>query len=152
MAAGRPPHRSKHARTLKASSYARERLEVILGTLSGERTVGEACEELGISEARFHQIRKAALQAAAERLEPGRTGRPPREQAPEAERIAELEAALELKEVELRAAEVRAELALAMPNVLQARAPKKTTPRGTKTKAKLALPRRGRKRKRNPRS
>lgn len=131
----------KHARRVEASQRAQARLEAILETLSGTKTVAEACAELGINEARFHVIRKQALQAAAERLEPQPTGRPPKVEDARNARIAELEAELRRKEVEVRAAEIRAELALAMPDVLSPRGQKKTKPR-LGVRAKLAQSRR----------
>ena len=138
----------KHARRVEASKRAQRRLEAILETLSGNKTVAEVCEELEINEARFHVIRKQALQAAADRLEPQPTGRPRKEQDERDERITELESELERKAIELRAAEVRVELALAMPDVIAARAPqKKDTPR-LGVRAKLGLRRNGPRRRR----
>ena len=140
----------KHARKVEASKRAQTRLEAILETLTGTKTVAEVCAELGINEARFHVIRKQALQAAAERLEPQPTGRPPKVEDPRDAQIAELEAELQRKDVELRAAEVRAELALAMPDVLAARALKKTKSKAPRlgVRAKLGLRRNGPRRRR----
>lgn len=138
----------KHARKVEASARAQKRLQAILETLSGDKTVAEVCTELGINEARFHVIRKQALQAAAERLEPQPTGRPPKVEDARDVHIADLKAELQRKDVELRAAEVRVELALAMPDVLSSRAPKKTKPPRLGVRAKLGLSRRGPRRRR----
>ena len=46
---GRKTLGPKLARNLNASEHARERLEVILSTLTGERTIPAAGEQLGIT-------------------------------------------------------------------------------------------------------
>jgi transposase len=92
-------------------------LELILETLGRHgRTIAEACQALGLSEAQFHRLRNRALAGALEALEPRAVGRPPRQVTPEQERIAELEAELGAMKVELRAAEIREELALVWPS------------------------------------
>jgi hypothetical protein len=82
--------------------------------------VSEACARLGICEQRFHQIREEALTAAVAGLEPQPAGRRPLVTAPtEAERQA-LAAQVERLEVELRAAQTRAEIAVTLPRVAAA--------------------------------
>ena len=131
---------------LDGSARARERLEVILETVSGKLTISEACDRLGIEEAMFYRLRTQALGAALSRLEPRPAGRPPRTDSPESERIAELERALEDKELELKAADVRAEVAQAMPYVVRDETVKKTTQRKRRPKlAQKQRPRRGKK-------
>lgn len=117
---GRPPRGPEHAQKVEASEEARSRLELILRTLSGELSVAEACERLGIGEAQFHRLRDRALAGAAEALEPRPAGRPAAALDPSSARVAELEDELDELRIELYAAQVREELALVMPHVLQA--------------------------------
>lgn len=114
---GRKPFRFKHLKKLAASPRAKTRLEWLLKSLTGECTVPEACEALGINESRFHKLRGDWLQAAAASLEPGRAGRRPKVVSP-APQVAALEDKLRTLEVELQAAPVRAELAQALPQVV----------------------------------
>lgn len=108
----RPPSGPRLVHTLEGEDEAKLRLEVILGTISGELTIREACQQLGVGEARFHQLRRRALQAALVDLEPHQTGRPRRaEPAPEAERVEALERRVQELETEQIALELREELA-----------------------------------------
>jgi transposase-like protein len=104
-------------RSRQGSARAKERLELILETLGGRRTIAEACQALGLSEAQFHRVRERALEGALEALEPRPVGRPRQAVTPEGERIRELEAELREIQVELMAAEIREELALVMPKI-----------------------------------
>ena len=122
---GRKPVGTGHVERLSGSASAKQRLAVILETLRGELTVPEACARLGICEARFHALRSAWLQEAVESLEPRRLGRPP-----QAADVGELLSRLQTLETEnatlrqqLTAAEVRRELAEALPHVVQAPEP-----------------------------
>jgi hypothetical protein len=143
---GRRPVGPEYAEQLAGSEIARLRARVILETIAGTCRLKEACERLGISEQRFHQLREEMMAAAVQALEPGHAGRPPRNKAPAEEQVAALEQQLQDKEVELRAAKAREEIALIMPEV-QHPAPaahegepeKKTPPRPPKRR------RRGRK-------
>lgn len=127
--AGRKPMGPRLVRHLDGSARAKRRMEVILETIAGRRTVREACDCLGIEEAMFFRLRTQALQASLERLEPRSAGRQPRQSSPEDQQIAELQQELAEKELELRGAEVRLEIAETMPQLLQGPAPKKTTAR-----------------------
>jgi hypothetical protein len=118
--AGRKPFRLKHLKKLAVSPLVKTRLEWLLKSLSGECTVPEACAALGINESRFHKLRSDWLQASAERLEPGRPGRRAQAKSPETRQIIALEDKVRSLEVQLRAAEVRAELAQALPQVVRA--------------------------------
>jgi Helix-turn-helix domain len=114
---GRRPAGPDYVDGLEGSQVARHRLKVILQTLKGERRLSEACAELNISPQRFHQLREEALTGALASIEPGSPGRPPNTPTPEAERIRALEAELSAKEVELKAAQARAEIATILPGV-----------------------------------
>jgi hypothetical protein len=126
---------------LHGSRQAKERLKVVLENLAGSCRTLEACRRLGVSEPRFQQLRQRMLTAALERLEPRAVGRPAATPSPEAERIRELEEQLVAKEMELRAALAREEIALTLPRVTQeATQPGKKT-RGRPRKARPPGPR-----------
>jgi len=116
---GRPPLGAAHAQRVEGSQEAKDRLELILKTIGGELTVAEACDRLGVSEAHFHRLRERALVGAAEALEARPAGRPPTAEPLEDPRVAELREQVSELELELRASQVREELALVMPQVLQ---------------------------------
>ena len=115
---GRPPKGIGHVDGLKGPEQEKQRLRVILRTISGEQTVGEACRELGVSEARLHELRHRALQSALDGLLPGRPGRPRIEEPEEAGQVRELVERMEDLDLDLEIAEVRAEVALAVPQAL----------------------------------
>lgn len=115
---GRPPVGPALVDRLDGSPQAKTRLRVILQVLGGERTVPEACAQLGIERSRFHELREAVLQEALAALEPRLRGRPPRQASPEEAQVAALEDQVQELKVDLRAAQVREELALVMPHVV----------------------------------
>lgn len=132
MSAGRPPGRTHHVMPLDGGVDEKHRLRVILDVIAGAMTVNRACEVLGVSEARFHQIRKAALQGALDGLAPKPSGRPRTPTPDDSSEVEQLRRRnLEL-ELDLQAALVRTELALAMPQVLMDRAAR----RGKKNSSK----------------
>jgi len=118
MTRGRPPLGSGHVDGLEGPEASKERLRIILETLSGERTVAEACEVLGIGETRYHALRREALSGALEALAPRAPGRPRREESPEDRRVKELESQVADLEEEIVCQRARLELALTMPHVL----------------------------------
>ena len=123
MGAGRPPDGWKHVERLEGSEAHKHRLRVVLETLSGTRTVEQACEELGVSASRFHELRHEALQGALDGLAPGPPGRPGHEdRAADAERLRELERENQELKIDLQAAFVRTEIALSMPHLLTPKA------------------------------
>lgn len=119
MARGRRPLGTKLVEHLDGSTAAKQRLQIVLATVAGQRTVAEACATLGIQEARFHELRGEVLQAALQRLEPQPVGRPRQEPLAQEARVAALEAQLRDLRIDLKAAQVREEIALAMPHLLQ---------------------------------
>ncbi len=144
--AGRKPIGPLLVHRLDGSERAKDRMEVILQTVAGTITIRQACDHLGIDEARFFQLRTEALQAGLSCLEPRPLGRPPQQPSPEQQRIAELEEQLREKERQQRAMETRLEIAMVMPQLLKG-AGKKTAqpePRGKQ------LARRHRQRKKRP--
>jgi hypothetical protein len=129
---GRRPVGPEYADKLQGSNTAKERVKVILETMAGRCRLKEACERLGISEQRFHQLREEMMAAAVKALEPGQAGRPVQAPTPAEEQVVALAQKLADQEIELRAAKVRAEIAVIMPKVEQPPAepvePEKKTP------------------------
>jgi hypothetical protein len=119
---GRFPSGPEYVEHLQGSAQAKERLRVILETLMGKWRVAEACDRLGICEQRFQQLRAELLQAALERLELRPAGRPRRPAEPE--QTAALRQQLQEMQRELQVAQVREEVALALPRA-QKKAPRK---------------------------
>jgi hypothetical protein len=118
---------------LAGEPEAKRRLQVILETVAGQKSVAQACEELGIGEARFHELRAQALQAAVTGLEAGASGRPRKEEPPESAEVKALREERDRLKLELRLSQTREELAVALPHVLKrkegAKAEEKKTPR-----------------------
>lgn len=135
---GRKPLGPQLVDRLDGSHRAKQRLEVILETIAGKRTIPEACEALGIGEAMFHRLRIGVLQAGLAELEPRPLGRPPHPpigvSSTDALRRGELERQLEEMNVELKATQVRLELAQAMPQLVAQATLKKTAQRKRRTK------------------
>jgi len=115
----RPANGDKMIESLPGTPQAKARLAAIMATLYGGTPIPEACGELGISEARFHGMRKEFLASSLEILERKPAGRKPAGATPE--RLAELEDENEILRVELEAARIRTEIALAMPHLLKER-------------------------------
>jgi hypothetical protein len=121
MARGRPPLGTELVGKLEGSALAKERLKVFLQTLAGELTVVQACEQLQIGEARFHELRNEWLQSACSALEPKPAGRPRTpEPSEEAQHVATLQRQLQELKIDLRAAQIREQIALVMPEVMDA--------------------------------
>jgi hypothetical protein len=114
---GRKPSGANLVEHLDGSERAKARLKAILETLSGERSIPEVCEELGIQESMFHRVRSEVLQTALSRLEPRPLGRPPSPLSPGDERVTELEEEITHLQMELKASEVRRELAEKLPRL-----------------------------------
>lgn len=76
MVIGRPNKGIGHIDNCDGSELSKQRTKLILETINGERSVREACEQLGIQRARFAELRAKALQGAIDAIEPGRPGRP----------------------------------------------------------------------------
>jgi hypothetical protein len=113
---------------MDGSNEAKRRLKMILEVIAEKRTVKSACEELGISESRYHELEWAALQGAVEHLEPKAAGRPPAPSPAQDPEKAALEEEVKELRVELRASQIREELAIVMPHLLKPRLDEKKTP------------------------
>jgi hypothetical protein len=117
MARGRPPKGLGHIDSLSGNAEEKERLKAILATLAGDLTVKAACERLGVSESRFHEIRCSALEGMLHALAPRPPGRPAKERKPE--EVEHLEARVSWLEEELQVARLQTEVALWKPSLLR---------------------------------
>jgi hypothetical protein len=113
---GRYPAGPECVDKVAASPQAKQRTKMILQTVFSGLRVREVCAALSICPQRFQQLREQVLQAAVASMEvqPGGRRRRPAESAEMAalrEELAELKLALRL-------AQVRAEIALAMPRAV----------------------------------
>lgn len=112
--AGRKPVGPELVERVSGSGQAQQRATVLLETITGAKTMDEACRALGIEKTQMFKLRTRMLEAAVASLEPQPIGRPPQVVRPEAARIAELEAEINRLKVELEGARVRVELAQAL--------------------------------------
>jgi transposase len=80
---------------------AKQKLEIVVASLRGDRSIAELCREHGIAESLLRRWRDQALEAAAERFESGQERTLQTEQR---RRIRELERALGRKTYELEIA------------------------------------------------
>jgi len=113
--AGRKPVGPALAERVSGSEQARQRLRVLLETITGDKSMDAACQALGIQKTQLFKLRARVLEAAAAALEPLPVGRPPQTVDAQAARIAELAAHIKQLEVELEASRLRVELAQALP-------------------------------------
>jgi len=137
MSKGRPPLGPELVEQLDGSDPAKQRLKVILQTLTGEKTVMEACAELSVSESRFHELRSEWLQQSLVPLEPKPRGRPKPVLTPEQAQIEELRELVKKLEKELVRSQVKEELALSIPQLFQ-RSNRNEPPMETAKKKTLA--------------
>jgi len=129
---GRHPSGPELAEEMEGSDQARRRLKVMLETISGQKRIAEACEELGIGEAQFHKLRRKMVAGALATLEPAAPGRPPAGREGADERVADMQEEIRQLRVDLRAAQIREEVALLMPHLV-----KVPQGRGKKTAARM---------------
>jgi hypothetical protein len=116
---GRRPSGPEYVDHLEGSATAKERLKVILETMTGRCRVQEACLRLSISEPRFHQLRTQCVEASLAGLEPQRPGRKPRTPSAAEEQVRLLQQQLAELEDELRHARAREEIALTLPRLVK---------------------------------
>jgi transposase-like protein len=136
MPAGRPPMKSSLVDNLPAPEPDKQRLRVILQTLSGELSIAQACEQLDVSETRFHDLRRQALEGALGALAPKSAGRPVSKE-PEPQEVHTLREQVKDLEFELQTARVKTELAIAMPHVLREKQVKKKRPARMRAKPRI---------------
>jgi hypothetical protein len=126
---GRYPSGPEFVAKLEGSAEAKERLQVLLETLAGGCRVGEACDRLGIKEARFDQLRIEALQAAVLALEAKPAGRKPQPATTDEGEVQLLRGRLAELEAELQTALVRAQVGVVLPRVGEQKKTTTTSPR-----------------------
>jgi transposase-like protein len=129
---GRKPTGPQLVERLEGSPRAKTRLKAILETLTGQRSIPEVCEELGIQESMFHKLRGEVLQTALSRLEPRSLGRPPQSVLPDNPQVIELEKENQQLRLDLLAAQVRRDLVEQLPRLNRPDGPGKKTPRTTR--------------------
>jgi polyhydroxyalkanoate synthesis regulator phasin len=134
---GRHPSGPGYVDRLQGSPQAKQRLRVVLETMTERCRVQEACQRLGISEQRFDQVRQQALQSALHGLESKPGGRPRRRHFGTTAEVRALRQQVADLEAELRAAHVREEIAIILPRVVRdsAGSRKKKTRRKAKQEA-----------------
>jgi hypothetical protein len=132
---GRIPVGPEVVEHLEGSQKAKERLRVILETMTGALRVKQACLRLDICEQRFRQLRAELLQAALASLEDQPAGRPRRPEEPE--QTTALRQQLEALQRELQAAQVREEIVLGLPHVSVSRAAAAKDPASPSQKKRL---------------
>lgn len=139
---GRPGKGLEHIDDLEGGDVAKARQKAILKTVSGEMTVREASEVLGLSEARVRVLRTEALQTMLASLEPRPPGRPPKEDEPiEPGDVEALQRRVRELEFDLQVARTRTELAITMPHVLKDRPESEAGPGGaSKTRKRGGKP------------
>jgi hypothetical protein len=118
---GRKPSGSKLVEGMEGSELAKARVGAILDCLSGRKKIEEATEDLGIEQAMFFRMRSEALKWAVAALEPKPMGRPRKERTLEEEEIETLKLQIKRLELERDAAQIREEIALAMPHLRKAK-------------------------------
>ena len=122
---GRRPDPAAIITRLAGSQQAQQRLNLMLQTLTGQSPIPEAAARLGLGRSRLCLLRQEMLQAALEALEPKTRGRPPTENTPQEQQIAELQEQVLALKIDLKAAQIREELALLMPHLLHKKNPTK---------------------------
>src|SRR5579862_419737 len=113
MTRGRRTAAAALVQWLDGSDEAKARLVMLLDVWAGQQTAVQAVLRLGPTERCFHQLRTQCLQAALASLEPRPLGRPPRRPADPGGQFAALENQVQNLRLDLRAAQIREEIALA---------------------------------------
>jgi hypothetical protein len=139
MPAGRPPLGPELVDRLGTTEEAKTRLKAILETMTGMKTVEDACAQLDISESRFHELKSIALTAAAVSLEPAPRGRPRKQDDPAAGELEQMKQKIAELEQELIFAKARAVVATAFPHLIKdPNTEKKKNPRDERRKRRRA--------------
>jgi hypothetical protein len=133
----RPTDGLKHVERLDGPEYLKRQLRVVLETVTGERSVAEACAELKVSKARLHRLRRQVLEGALEGLRPRRPGRPRKPPPVPPTPREELEAEVKVLREELKMSEIREEIARTMPHLVR-RGKKSKTPGNVKRRRRKA--------------
>jgi hypothetical protein len=108
---GRKPVGPDLVDRVEGSPEARQEMKVLLETITGAKTMEEACAALGVKKSHMFVLRERALAAAVAALEPRPLGRPPRTAQEDPSRTAELEEEVKRLNRELKATQLRLEVA-----------------------------------------
>jgi hypothetical protein len=108
---------------MDGSEMAKRRMRVILETVAGNKTVDQACAELGMGPAAFYKLRDRTMQDAVRSLEPRPVGRPKKTEPAEAQTIQALRDEVFRLKFELQASRLREEIAVVMPHLLVKKGP-----------------------------
>lgn len=108
--AGRKPQGWKLIEHVSGDESCKARVRAFLATMTGQCTVDEACQGLGIKPSRFFLLRNEWLERSVGLLEPKPVGRP-RKTSAEDPQVAELKQQVQALERRALAAELRAKLA-----------------------------------------
>jgi hypothetical protein len=114
---GRNPAGPEFVERLDGSDQAKQRARVLLELAAGKCRVPEACQQLGIKDARLDQIRLAGLQAMVTALEDKPAGRPAHQPSAAELENEQLRADNARLRAERDAALIKAELGVALPRV-----------------------------------
>jgi transposase-like protein len=117
MKRGRPAKGLSHVDSLPGDRTQKERAKAILATLTGALPVEDVCKQLDVSETRFHELRRDALEGMLAGLAPRPPGRPARET--ETDEVTQLKEEMEWLREELEISRVRTEIALWKPSLLR---------------------------------
>ena len=115
MVMGRPNKGVDHVDNCDGSKQSKLRTQVVLRTMSGDLSVNDACDMLGIQRPQFAKLRFRALQGAVDALEPGRPGRPRKHDAETDQRVVEQDRKVEQLEKQLTLERARADIAQILP-------------------------------------
>jgi transposase-like protein len=134
MARGRPIVGLDLLDGLAAPRTARRRVRLVLATLTGQLSIAEACSALGVRRTRFHALRQQVLRGALDAAAPRSRGRP-RSRAVEAPEVLQLQHRIRELELALRTTQLRSEIALTMPFLLDRAGRGKKAARGQRASA-----------------
>lgn len=127
---GRKPQGAALVAALPGSEHTKKRLTLFLQTMSGQCSVGEACQELEICDSRFFAQRTEWLEESLALLEPGSPGRPAKPALlPEPAEVDALRKRVRELEHRLAVAEVRSDLACSLPRLAGEPLPEKKSRR-----------------------
>ena len=143
---GRPVLGADLVDNVPGSLVAKKKLKAIVRTIADEWTIDEACGELGVNRSRFNALRGEFLAQASALLEPRQPGRRPAlttEQQEVAQEMQRLRDEVARLKTELHAHQIREELAIAMPFLLERQSPPDAPKAAGAAKKKTRPKRRG---------
>lgn len=118
MAQGRPTKGSDIVTKFDASQEAKEKVRLVLDTLSSKTSVQDAAARLGVSESRFHQIRDEIVTGMLSAAEPKPVGRPPEPDDEDSE-VEQLKKKLGEAKMMVEISRLRELIAVAFPEIVE---------------------------------